>query len=185
MAKKVVLAMVVSFVVAAVAVSAVYLRVYSNGDRASLVKKQDTLDLASLAVVDSTGAARSVGLPRGGVILLASAPCVHCQAVLSRIGEVAFGRPLPRLIVLAVDGPKPVEDILARLGLRVRVLGLLNRQSVRSVFGLRGVPGLVWVSDSGAVVERVLGEVDAREAAKWCRRAGMLDDQSSEPEVGR
>jgi hypothetical protein len=184
MANKVVLAMVVLLLVTAVAVSAVYLRVYSNGGRASLVGKH-TLDLASLAVVDSTGVARSVDLPRGGVILLASASCVHCQSVLSRIGAVASGRPIPRLVVLAVDGPKPLEDILARLGLRVRVLGLVNRQSVRSVFGLRGVPGLVWVSDSGAVVERVLGEVDAREAVKWCRRAGMLDDPPAGPEVGR
>jgi hypothetical protein len=164
MAKKVSLAIVVLFVVTALAVSGVYLRVYSNRGRASLAGKQVTLNLRSLAVVDSTGVACSVDLPRGGVILLASGACVHCQAVLSRIAAAAFGRRVPRLIVLAVDGAKPVEDILARLGLQVPVLGLVDRQSVRTVFDLRGVPGLVWVSDSGAVIERVLGEVDTEEA---------------------
>ena len=74
-----------------------------------------------------------------------------------------LGRRVPRLVVLAVDGAEQDREvILARLGLRVPVVGLVDRQSVRTVFGFRGVPGLVWVSDSGAVMRELLEKLTLR-----------------------
>jgi hypothetical protein len=161
--------------IGALAFGGVWLRVLSNRASARWVHRDVKIALSALPLIDAAGAARSLTLPEGGVILLVSSTCVHCQALLSRLAAISDGQPVPRLVVLAVDAVKPVKDELVRLKLAVPAYGLANRRSLRSVFGLRGVPGLVWVSGSGLVRQTVLGEVSAEEARTWCLRAGLRD----------
>ena len=100
-------------------------------------------------------------------------PCVKEMPELDRFhrSQAAGGA---RVVGLAVDGPTPVREFLARVkvGFPIGLAGLAGTELVRSLGNTQGaLPFSVLLGAAGQVLQRKLGETNFDELAGWARQA--------------
>ncbi|MDO9285925.1 MAG: TlpA disulfide reductase family protein [Aquabacterium sp.] len=129
-----------------------------------------------------------VDRPEGGELVLADlrgqpllinfwatwcAPCVREMPELDRF-QRAFGPKGWRVVGLAIDGPTPVREFLARVkvGFAIGLAGLDGTELVRQLGNPQGgLPFTVMISADGRVLQRKMGETHFDELAGWAARA--------------
>lgn len=100
------------------------------------------------------------------------APCVREMPQLDRF----FADFSPRgwqVIGLAIDGPTPVREFLAKLPVRfpIGLAGLSGTELVRTLGNAQGgLPFTVVMDGAGRIVQRKLGETSYEELARWAAR---------------
>jgi len=100
-------------------------------------------------------------------------PCVKEMPELDRFHQ-AFGPQGWQVVGLAIDGPTPVREFLARVkvGFPIGLAGLAGTELVRSLGNTQGaLPFSVLLGAAGQVLQRKLGETNFDELAGWARQA--------------
>jgi hypothetical protein len=145
----------------------------SRSARAHRAAGPDVLPLASLAVVDTGGRLEPLVPEGGGVVLVVSASCGHCHALLRQLAAIATDRSFTHLQVVTLEGAKAGRRLLDSLGLRAvdavggpagQVGEFLRRTKTRST------PLLLYVGADGTVRDRTAGELSNAEALAWLDR---------------
>ncbi|MDO8376103.1 MAG: TlpA disulfide reductase family protein, partial [Aquabacterium sp.] len=129
-----------------------------------------------------------VARPEGGELVLADlrgqpllinfwatwcAPCVREMPELDRFHR-SFGPKGWQVVGLAIDGPTPVREFLARVrvGFAIGLAGLDGTELVRLLGNAQGgLPFTVMISADGQVLQRKMGETHFDELAGWAARA--------------
>jgi thiol-disulfide isomerase/thioredoxin len=100
-------------------------------------------------------------------------PCVKEMPELDRFHQ-AFGPKGWQVVGLAIDGPTPVREFLARVkvGFPIGLAGLDGTELVRSLGNAQGaLPFSVLIGARGQVLQRKRGETSFDELAGWARQA--------------
>jgi len=129
-----------------------------------------------------------VAQPQGGELALASlrgkpllinfwatwcAPCLREMPEIDRFHR-EFGPRGWQVLGLAIDGPTPVREFLARvkIGFPVGLAGLDGTDLVHTLGNPQGsLPFSVMISAAGQVLHRKLGATDFNELAGWAAKA--------------
>ena len=101
-------------------------------------------------------------------------PCVKEMPEIDRFHQ-AWGPKGWQVLGLAIDGPTPVRNFLAKLkvGFPIALAGLDGTELVRGLGNPSGgLPFSVLVGAQGRVLQRKLGETSFDELAGWARQAG-------------
>ena len=100
-------------------------------------------------------------------------PCVKEMPELDRFHR-AFSPQGWQVVGLAIDGPTPVREFLAKVkvGFPIGLAGLGGTELVRSLGNAQGaLPFSVLIGANGQVQQRKLGETTFDELAGWARQA--------------
>ena len=94
-----------------------------------------------------------------GIIMLSSRSCSWCKKALKDFGEMADGRPVPRLTVLTLEGASEGVPMLEKEALRgARLVGPAgSREQALLLFRYPGTPTFVAVDKNGRVVHTIPG----------------------------
>lgn len=129
---------------------------------------------------------QSFATPAGGTLAMAGlrgqpllvnfwatwcAPCVRELPQIERFHR-DFQSKRWQVVGLAIDGPTPVRDFLAKLPLSfpIGLAGLEGTSLVRQLGNDRGgLPFSIVIDGGGALVQRKLGETSYEELAGWAR----------------
>jgi len=132
--------------------------------------------------------ALSVVRPEGGEIALASlrgkpllinfwatwcAPCIREMPQIDRFYREFSPRGW-QVLGLAIDGPTPVREFLARVkvGFPIGLAGLEGTELIHALGNAAGgLPFTVMINAQGAVLQRKMGETSFEELAGWAKRA--------------
>lgn len=145
---------------------------------------------ASVAPLEGVDAlwALSVARPEGGELALASlkgkplvinfwatwcAPCVHEMPEIDRFHK-AYSTQGWQVLGLAIDGPTPVREYLARVkvGFPIGLAGLDGTDLIRALGNPQGVlPFTVVINPQGQIVQRKIGETSLAELSGWAGKA--------------
>lgn len=100
-------------------------------------------------------------VPRGEptIVMLSSRTCSWCKKALKDLGEMANGRPVPRLTLLTLEGAAEGVPMAEREGLTgVRYVGPAgDKDKVLLTFRYPGTPTFVAVDRNGRVVHTIPG----------------------------
>jgi hypothetical protein len=93
------------------------------------------------------------------VVMISSVTCTWCMRALKDLGEMAAGRPLPRLTVLTLEGARGGVRMLAKEKLTgASLVGpATDREQVLLTFRNRGTPTFVAIDRNGRVVAMMPG----------------------------
>jgi thioredoxin-related protein len=93
------------------------------------------------------------------IVMLSSRSCSWCKKALKDFGEMADGRPVPRLTVLTLEGAAEGVPMLEQEGLRgARLLGPAgSREQALLLFRYPGTPTFVALDKNGRVVHTIPG----------------------------
>jgi thiol-disulfide isomerase/thioredoxin len=100
-------------------------------------------------------------------------PCVKEMPELDRFHQ-AFHPQGWQVVGLAIDGPTPVREFLAKVkvGFPIGLAGLAGTELVRSLGNAQGaLPFSVLIGANGRVLQRKRGETNYDELAGWARQA--------------
>jgi thiol-disulfide isomerase/thioredoxin len=100
-------------------------------------------------------------------------PCIKEMPEIDRFHQ-AFGPQGWQVLGLAIDGPTPVREFLAkvRVGFPIALAGLGGTELVRSMGNPSGgLPFSVLLDARGQVLQRKLGETSYDELARWAQQA--------------
>lgn len=131
--------------------------------------------------------ALTVARPEGGDLALASlrgkpllinfwatwcAPCLREMPQIDRFYREFSARGW-QVVGLAIDGPTPVREFLARVkvGFPIGLAGLEGTELVRTLGNVAGgLPFSVMISAEGKILQRKMGETSFDELAGWAQR---------------
>lgn len=93
------------------------------------------------------------------IVMLSSRTCSWCKKALKDFGNMADGRPVPRLTVLTLEGAAEGVPMLEQEGLRgARLLGPAgSKEQALLLFRYPGTPTFVAVDRNGRVVHTIPG----------------------------
>lgn len=143
------------------------------GDRARTVPQDAPTvreALGTFAVRDVRG--RVVPLVPAGepaIVMISSRTCVWCKRVLKDLGEMAGGRPLPRLRLLTLEGAGEGAPMVSR----ERIAGAVllgpagSADQVQLTFRYPGTPTLLAIDRRGRVVRTLPGYPIREELRHW------------------
>jgi hypothetical protein len=97
------------------------------------------------------------GMP--AVIMISSRTCSWCKRTLKDLGEMSAGRPLPRLVLLTLEGAAEGVPMLAKEAITgARLVGpATSAEEVLLTFRYPGTPTLIEVDRNGRVVYTIPG----------------------------
>lgn len=93
------------------------------------------------------------------IVMVSSRSCTWCKKALKDFGEMANGRPVPRLTLLTLEGAGDGVPMAEREGLTgVRFVGPANdRERESLLMRYRGTPTFIAVDGTGRVVHTIPG----------------------------
>ena len=132
----------------------------------------DGLATPPTVILDS---GETVALPPvgGGVVMIASAGCLHCHAVLDRMAErLAEGETLPdALRLVVVEGLDQGREMIESHGVSLELAAPSGTiDDFAAPLGLRSVPLFLHYDASGTEIDRVTGAISGSELDLWMSR---------------
>ena len=136
--------------------------------------------LGQFAVHDASGRTVPV-VPAGepAIVMISSRTCVWCKRVLKDLGEMAAGRPLPRLRLLTLEGAGEGAPMVAKERITGAVLlgHAAGADQVQLTFRYPGTPTFLAIDRRGRVVRTLPGYPIREELRHWF--AVMAGDQDT------
>lgn len=136
--------------------------------------------LGQFAVHDANGRTVPV-VPAGepAIVMISSRTCIWCKRVLKDLGEMAAGRPLPRLRLLTLEGAAEGAPMVAKERITGAVLlgPAAGADQVQLTFRYPGTPTFLAIDRRGRVVRTLPGYPIREELRHWF--AVMAGDQDT------
>lgn len=106
---------------------------------------------------------------QASIVMVSSVTCTWCKRTLKDLGEMANGRPLPRLKLLTLEGAADGASMLAREHLTgAQLIGPAgSSDQVLLTFRYAGTPTFVAIDRNGRVVRTLPGYPIREELARW------------------